>query len=357
MASDSRETLRAEPGRVRAPTLRSNLALLAAGVLFSLLLAELVVRALGLAPAIVPIELGRFQLSSNPKIGYEPIPNFDYEGDTLRHFQYRGASNRLGFRGPIDPEAKAPGSYRIVVLGDSVTEGIGFDEYDDLYTAKLERALREAGVDAQVLNFGVSGYNTQQEVETLKDKALALEPDLVILAYVLNDTQGPYYRMLQPLLDESNNEQNPHAVGGLAERALVHSALYRLVRYRLLAPTPEEEQELTFEQYATGNTVARYIEELRQLSEQHGFQVLVVVFPKGNDRSFTAYPFREEHAFIRELASEQGFRVLDLLPAFAVCARENEKSIFRDNLHPNRRGHSCAAKAIAEFILEMRQQG
>ncbi len=357
MVSEDPGTPRERTRGARPSALRGNLALLAAAITFSLLLAEISVRALGLAPSIVPIELGRFQLSPNPKIGYEPIPNFDYDGETLRHFQYRGTSNRLGFRGPVYPEEKAPGSYRIVALGDSVTAGIGFDDYEDVYTAKLERALREAGLGAEVLNFGVSGYNTQQEVETLKDKALVFDPDLVLLAYVLNDTRGPYYQMLQPLLAELNNERNPHAVGGFAARALVRSALYRLVRYRLLAPTPDEEREFTFEQYATGNTVAEYIEELAGLSERHAFRVLVVVVPRGNDPYFAAYPFHEDHEFIREVASKQDLLILDLLPALKACTEKIRKSMYRDKLHLNRRGHTCAARAIAEFILDLEQAG
>ena len=41
--------------------------------------------------------------------------------------------------------------------------------------------------NTEVLNFGVSGYNTQQEVETLREKGLRYSPDLVVLAVCVND--------------------------------------------------------------------------------------------------------------------------------------------------------------------------
>ena len=355
MVSESPEAQQKYSRAFRTKTVFLNLALFIAATLLSLLSAEIVVRALGVAPSIVPIAKGRFRLSPNLKIGYEPIPNIQYDGKSLRFFQYRGTSNRLGYRGPTYPEVKASDIYRIVALGDSVTEGMRVDHYEDLYTAKVERALREEGIDAQVLNFGVSGYNTQQEVETLKDKALLFHPDLVLLAYTLNDTAGPYYQLLKPLMEEWNNKKNPHALGGFVARCLVKSALYRLLRFRLLAPNADEEKELTYKQYATGNTVAEYANELGLLSESHGFQVLVVVFPLFTNRSFTPYAFHDDHSFIREIAMEQDFLFLDLLPAYTACAKETKKSLHQDNMHPNRRGHTCAANAITEFILEIQR--
>ena len=57
---------------------------LAAGLVVALALAELLVRALGLAPEVAFLEAGRFRLSDNPRIGYEPIAT--------------GSTNSLGFR-------------------------------------------------------------------------------------------------------------------------------------------------------------------------------------------------------------------------------------------------------------------
>ena len=121
MASECPDAQREQSGSARTRAAFPNLALLVAATLFSLLFAEIAVRALGLAPSIVPIAKGRFRLSPNLKIGYEPIPNLEYDGDSLRFFQYRGTSNELGYRGPIYSEVKSPDTYRIVVLGDSVS--------------------------------------------------------------------------------------------------------------------------------------------------------------------------------------------------------------------------------------------
>jgi len=54
----------------------------------------------------------------------------------------------------------------------------------------LNRDLANTGVDYEVLNFGVSGYGVAQAVETLRSRALQLDPDIVVYAYCLNDAQA-----------------------------------------------------------------------------------------------------------------------------------------------------------------------
>jgi len=336
----------------RSKTVILNLTALFVATAFSLLLAEITVRALDLAPSIIPFTKGRFRLSPNPKIGYEPIPNIHYEAESLDFYQYRGTGNSLGYRGPTYAEHKDSNAFRIAVLGDSIVEGIGIDQYEELFTAKVERALREEGIPAEVLNFGVSGYNTQQEVATLKDKALRFDLDLVLLSYCLNDTASPGYWLLKPLLDEANQKKNIYASNRFAARYLLRSALYRLVRFRLFTPSADEKKHLRFEPYATGDTVAESVSELARLSEAEGFQALVVVFPHFTDRTFENYAFGEQHEFIRSIADERDLLLLDLLPAYKACRKETPQPLHRDNLHPNARGHTCAADAITEFILE-----
>jgi lysophospholipase L1-like esterase len=352
MISEDSDAQRQGTTASRSKTVILNLTALFAATAFSILLAEIAVRALDLAPSIIPITKGRFRLSPNPKIGYEPIPNIHHDAESLDFYQYRGTGNSLGYRGPAYPEKKAPEAFRIAVLGDSIVEGIGIDQYDDLFTAKVERALREEGIPAEVLNFGVSGYNTQQEVATLKDKALRFDPDLVLLSYCLNDTASPGYWLLKPLLDEANQKENVHTPNSFAARYLIRSALYRLLRFRLFAPSADEKMQLTFEPYNTGDTVAESVSELASLSKSHGVQVIVVVFPHFTDRTFANYAFGEQHEIIRGIVDEQNLSLLDLLPAYKACRNETSKPLHRDNLHPNARGHTCAAGAITAFILE-----
>src|SRR6185369_10906142 len=106
---------------------------------------------------------GRFQLSRNPKIGYEPVPGLHYAGEDLSFYDYQGSSNSLGYRDREHTVAKPPGAYRILVLGDSVAAGLRIERSEDTFPFLLQDLLRAQGVNAEVMSFAVSGYNTQQE--------------------------------------------------------------------------------------------------------------------------------------------------------------------------------------------------
>lgn len=355
-----------------AAALLKRLALMLASVLVALLGAELVVRAAGAAPKVYAIRKGRFQLSHNPKIGYEPAP-LVYDGRDLSFYDYLGASNSLGFRDREHAVAKPPGVYRIVVLGDSVAAGLHVERNQDVFPPILERLLGEAGLHAEVINLAVSGYNTQQEVEMLREKGLQYHPDLVVLAYTMSSREHLDGDILKTLLEA---EQQQGGVSSARVNSwLVKSALYRFVRFRVLAPRRPHTAPATpaapapaggtagaaaasdsgpqrYLDMVSADTVAPYFGVLRGLAREHHFQVLVAVFPRFV-RTFSAYNFGSQHQFAADLAKENGFALADLLVPFSDCRKASPQPISTDNFHPSPYGHRCAAQAIARAILAL----
>ena len=322
-----------------------KLALSLVSLLVGLLGAELLLRVTGAAPEVSIIRKGRFQLSANPKIGYEPVPSVHYEGADLSFYDYQGASNSLGYRDTEHAVAKPPGTYRILVLGDSVTAGLRIDRTEDTFPAVLQTLLRAQGVNAEVLSFGVSGYNTQQEVETLRDKGLRYRPDLVLLAYVLNDREQMDGGIMTALREAERR------AGGLASHRvnplLVKSALYRFLALRGLR-RPGHAMPA-----GAGDTVAASFSELAGLAEQNGFEVLVAVFPRFL-RFFSLYgEYRPQHDWVEGLARRNRFHHLDLLNDYRLCrSADTGEPIAFDSFHPTVYGHHCAAAAMARTILQ-----
>jgi acyl-CoA thioesterase-1 len=74
---------------------------------------------------------------------------------------------------------------RILAFGDSLTAGFGLTP-DTAFPARLEAVLRSDGIDARVINGGVSGETTAGGMARL-DWALGDHPDLVILELGAND--------------------------------------------------------------------------------------------------------------------------------------------------------------------------
>lgn len=113
------------------------------------------------------------------KLGWSNRPN------TTGHFarsEYRLdiRINSVGMR-DREPLPESAGLSRIAVLGDSFVWGVGA-EYGQRFTEVLE-TLRP---NTDVLNYGVSGYGTTQELIQL-DQVLAAKPDYVILAITLSN--------------------------------------------------------------------------------------------------------------------------------------------------------------------------
>ncbi len=116
--------------------------------------------------------------------------------------------NSLGLRDREYPHAKPEGVFRILVLGDSFTWGYGISD-DEIFTELLESDLNRAGHRVEVLNAGVSGWGTDQELLFLEKEGFNYEPDLVILAfYLYNDPENiafsRQYGLNKPLFTDTN---------------------------------------------------------------------------------------------------------------------------------------------------------
>jgi hypothetical protein len=80
--------------------------------------------------------------------------------------------------------------YKIAVVGDSHTYATRVKSTTETFPSQLEKYLNQniGQRIVKVLNFGVPGYNTAQELELLKTKVLMFEPRMIILQYCINDT-------------------------------------------------------------------------------------------------------------------------------------------------------------------------
>ena len=156
--------------------------------------------------------------------------------------------NDLGFRDTREYAlAKPPGSFRILVLGDSVTFGHGA-VYETTYPYLLEQRLKtwRADINWQVWNLGVPGYNTADELAYLKEVGGRYDPDMVVVGFFPNDlstglpTRSPGYL-----------RRAASAVRRQLQRHLYSYELYRralfTVRWRM---TASEQDRLFMERLA-----------------------------------------------------------------------------------------------------------
>jgi hypothetical protein len=165
---------------------------------------RLVLGAFGLIIGLVVLEFGLSKFVPNPGtfkadyyyepdkyIGWKGIPGFkgDYvKGEVVSDVRM----NSHGFRDKERTYEKAENTFRILVLGDSFTEGIQVP-LEKTFPYILEQKLNsepEGGKRFEVINLGVSGFGTAQEYLTLKHYGLKYHPDLVILAFFIGNDVG-----------------------------------------------------------------------------------------------------------------------------------------------------------------------
>lgn len=103
--------------------------------------------------------------------------------------KWKFVTNAQGFRDTEDyAYQKRPGLCRVICLGDSHTQGFECRQ-DRTYSAVLERFLRREGVDAQVMNTGISGFGTAEELAFLENDGFKYHPDVVVVGLSANDFQ------------------------------------------------------------------------------------------------------------------------------------------------------------------------
>jgi hypothetical protein len=213
----------------------------------------------------------------------------------------------------------------------------------------LERRLNDpppAGVTGvEVINLGVSGYDTRQEVEFLRVKGLEFDFDLVLVAYCLNDTEESSEE-----LDDFRRDEGWEVLGlrgtELAGLAVMRSHFVRAVWYRakLWRGTSGEARG------ASEGLRDEGFDELHALAGGHGFDVAVAIFP--NLYSFAPYQYWSEHEAARASAEHRGFEVTDLLPALyrAADGRVERVRAPCTSVHPNAFGHEIVAEELEHFV-------
>ena len=95
--------------------------------------------------------------------------------------------NSLGFRGEEISLEKPSGVKRVLILGDSYTAGHGL-EGDQTLPFRVGRELDRIRPGAfEVINGGVGGYCTANEVDFFMEYGLPLKPDLVAILWMGHD--------------------------------------------------------------------------------------------------------------------------------------------------------------------------
>lgn len=351
--------------------LTRGLALVALAVAVFWILGEVVARSFDLVDRLNGFPRRLFVATDDADLGYRLRPNVDT--------QARGVhvvTNEHGMRGPSVSLRPAPGTHRLLALGDSVAFGFRLEQ-PDTFPVRLEHELESRGGGSfEVLNAGVEGYNTQNQLAYLRSSLLDFQPETIVLVFNLNDyDHGPVMGPLGVLtLDQSQRVRS--------DSLAIRSEFFLLLRWLIAtqgrvwvgdtpattaSPAPGGEQSPfdPFDRYVSALRKQYYrapdgerwqlmVDSLRAIAalcRERGIRLLIAIVPDG-DQIGVAAPDLTPQRKLLEVCAELQLDCLDLQPSFAAASQE---PLYIDIMHPNAGGQRIMAREVANRLLERRQ--
>lgn len=300
------------------------------------------------------------QPSEDPRLRFEARPGarsrivyFDSAGGVDR--EVLAEVNAQGFRGRVVSEKKPEGVLRIAAVGDSHTFGTGVRD-DEPWPAALERALaaRPGLPRCEVMNCGVSGFDTEEVMAWLESRVLPYEPDLVLYALFPNDTglrglqerpeeseQGFWMKLCTPGRGGTIGWLRGHSV--LAD--VVASGLYQ----RLLLRQWSTSQKRLFSEDFEGWVRARAaILRGRDAARARGARFAVILFPfvlRVDDRMLS----EDANRALAPFCEREGIPYFDAEPLFYGVDMDRLRANARD-LHAGAEAHRMVGEGVARWL-------
>jgi lysophospholipase L1-like esterase len=389
---------------IRSKQILLKLSVTAVSLLFMVIIAEIGLRLAGISyPRTTQADMVLGVI-------HRPGAKFRYRDEGDAWVEY----NSDGFRDVQWPIVKPRDEYRIAVLGDSYVEALQIPvEYrlTELLAHNLNGPYAFGGKTVRVMNFGMSGFGTGQELLLLKDRVAKFQPDLVVLGFLTSNDLSDNCRLLRPhqkrpffllrdgklALDDSYkewvaSEGRPRTLFlyKLADWSRIIQLAYRVRRNlharaetaRALARRADGPQELGLDSQVYVEPSTPAWREAWDITEQLllalndevrmlGATLLVVTLSTGEqvhpDPAVRAefanrlgvkeltYPDKR----IARFCDDHNIAVLTLAPLFVEYAQANNVYLHGfDNAqmgrgHWNQAGHRLAADLITKKILEL----
>ena len=306
----------------------------------------------------------------------QTFPFMTPEEQVLRwRYSHHGDRNSLGLRGR-EIGVKEKGSLRILFLGDSLLFQ-GMTTSGSMHTQVVEDALNRnaalGGVKVEVINAGIPGYTTYQELEFLKIHGLKMKPDVVVLGFVFNDVYPKYIHLpVKPVkgniltwepdayLHRFNTKTFPGRL--FARSHLAHTMTYgaAVIWSRTLGrPLFQFEGKLDFylawEEHGWADTEDR-LGEMHALLRKNNIPLMAVIFPVAEqmeekslhiDRAKVLYPQKRMAATLAAI----NVRSLDLTEPLRAGGGAK---LFSDYLHLAPGGNDIVAAQLTRFLTDNR---
>lgn len=286
---------------------------------------------------MVPIRRSTAVRFTGDDLIYEFVPSKSTRSrGTMLH------ANAFGMRDKEYPLAKPDSTYRIALLGASVVMASGVEQPQGFEALVEERLNRERPSDRfasiEILNFAVPGYAFHQFAATAERKVFKFQPDVVLMAALAGD-----------------NDVTMNVISsGVADGIVLDSGFHAILEREGITRKPtivEIKRDMGRSNVIAAMRALSY-RRIADMSRANGAIPVFVYVPRLESDDYP--PGYDEMA--RD-ARAAGMVVFDLRGVYAGLARE-ELMFYRDNVHPNARGHKLIADRLyAELVARAGEVG
>ena len=227
----------------------------------------------------------------------------------------------------------------VAVVGDSFVAGQGVAAGQALSDG-IQRGLAGAGVDADVRNLGDTGRSFFDEAFAYTTMSSALDPDVVVWVFVLNDFGiGDETGGLDFIVDRRSGGPRGLRLAYAARQVWDSRRITRASEVAYHAALAPDRPQWTESARLLGEVVAE--------RKAAGGRVVVAIYPLLH--ALDAYPFTDEHTRLAAWARAAGAEVVDLLPAFKGRDAPGLWASAADH-HPGALAHRLAADRLVEVL-------
>lgn len=288
---------------------------------------------------------------------HEPNSNVHWSNKDLAHVRQ---TNSLGLSEREITTAKTAGEYRIIVLGDSFTEGVG-TSYASTWVKVLEKRLGWGmpGRKITAINAGISGSDCYFEYVLLREKLVALAPNLVIVAVNHSDVEDIIIRGGMDRF-QSDGKLFVRRTGPYWEWIYGISYIFRHIihdgfQYNWMLLNPEE---VNAEERIAADKIALCIDGFSRLGSDRKFKILFVFHPYEVEIKDERYYPSAFNNLVSNLRSSNGIHMIDLLEYYragkTITKANSAEFFWQTDLHHNTKGYETMGSAIARKIVELR---
>lgn len=337
--------------------------LLITGVLLALVLMELFFRLpslhseYSLSSFSIPSQKNPTQTTLNENycvfrpsaiLGYEHIPNSIPRGERAI---IAPPINSYGMVGKEYKLRKEKNTFRILVLGDSITE---FNWYVENLEVELNNSNLNSKYNFEIWNGGVCGYEVNQYLNYLKYKGITYNPDMVIIGFCLNDfncgSMLVFYKDNKGFTQYYYPAPNLQRIIPPNRPLFKHSYLYRflIVKLETFLEQWQRQDKDVDPRVATG---VYFLGKIKQICENRKIPLLCVIFPYLKPISeYDKYQKAEYNSMLKVL-EKLDINYIDLDSYFPEEKRYELRNHKGDYIHPSREGHRMAAKVIYSHLV------